>query len=110
MHILLIADARSPTTRSWLSGLLELRYEVSLVSSYPFEPLAGLKHFAVIPLAGAGLRKAVGNAGSGQAKPPGVLRSLRPVLLKARHQLGPLTLAAPARRLAELCADWQPDV
>ncbi len=47
--ILLIADGRSPTARSWIAHLFELGYEISLVSTYPFEPIEGVNETIVFP-------------------------------------------------------------
>ena len=35
MHILLVADGRSPITRNWLRMLSGLDHTISLVSTYP---------------------------------------------------------------------------
>lgn len=50
-HILIVADGRSPTTRSWIQHIQSLGYALSLISTYPCEPPESLKHFHVLPIA-----------------------------------------------------------
>ena len=55
MHILLVADGRSPITSRWISGLLRLKHRVTLVSSFPCKPLEGVEETIVLPVAFSGL-------------------------------------------------------
>jgi hypothetical protein len=55
MHLLLVADGRSPITRRWIQGLLALEHRVTLVSSYPCEAVPGLEGQHILPVAFAGM-------------------------------------------------------
>jgi hypothetical protein len=63
MHILLVADGRSPITRRWIQGLLALRYAVTLVSTYPAEVVPGVEAQHVLPVAFAGMGGSQAGAG-----------------------------------------------
>ena len=54
LHILLVADGRSPITRRWISGLLELGWRVSLLSTYPCQAQEGVEALRVVPVAFGG--------------------------------------------------------
>ena len=114
-HILLVADGRSPITRRWIQALLRLGYAVSLVSSFPCEPLPGMDHFAVIPLAfarAASPRSAPKKAGSPQSPPAlhGMVGRFRGLFLAARYLLGPLSLVTAVGEYHRLLAEWRPDL
>lgn len=109
MHILLVADGRSPTTLSWLKSVVACGHAASLVSTYPCSRPAGLIHFEVLPVAFAGAGKTLPNPGGGPSRRSGYGR-LRPLLMRLRYHLGPLTLNRAGARLAVLCADWRPDM
>jgi hypothetical protein len=50
-HILIIADGRSDTARSWIENIRSLGYRISLVSTFPCHPPEGLEHFLTLPVA-----------------------------------------------------------
>ena len=109
-HVLIIADGRSPTARSWIRNIQSLGFVVSLVSTYYCEPPIGLRRFSVIPVAfsqfGSGSGKLV------RSKNP--LRKykqrLSPLLQKLRYILGPLTLLRFAQSYRNLVENLQPDL
>ncbi len=65
MHILLVADGRSPITSRWIQGMLALEHQVTLVSTYPCEAMPGVLAQHCLPVAFAGL--AGGQAGRGES-------------------------------------------
>ncbi|MBG0788213.1 MAG: glycosyltransferase family 4 protein, partial [Anaerolineaceae bacterium] len=114
--ILLIADGRSPTTRSWIAHLLKLGYEISLVSTYPFQPIEGINETIIFPLAlnrfnnGGVVQSMVGDK-------PGLVPSVKkwmkhlvPLYRKLRILIGPFTARAYARKYLEFVAKVQPDL
>jgi len=54
MHILVVADGRSPTTRRWIQGLLALKQQVTLISTYPCAEVPGTEHTHILPVAFGG--------------------------------------------------------
>ncbi len=114
MHILLIADGRSPNTYRWLQGMLALQHRITLVSTYPCEPLPGVEAIHVLPVAfatqaGSQLRTAAASPAAGGSPSP-IKTRLRAQALSARYLLGPLTLPGYGRRLHKLIQQIQPDL
>lgn len=114
MHILLIADGRSPTTHHWVQSLLAGGQRVSLVSTFPCAESPGIEALYVLPVAFSGL--AGGQVGA-RAPAAGAVRParravsrFRNILLALRYRLGPLTLAGQARAFQRIVAAVQPDV
>ena len=98
MRLAILADGRSPITRGWLSLLLELDYQVHLLSTFPCEvdlPLAS-QHLAPIAFSGWATRKS-GGGGS----PPGGAAAIR-LRASARHWLGMATFPKAIRRLRNI--------
>jgi hypothetical protein len=113
MHILLVADGRSPITSRWINGLLRLNHRVTLVSSFPCQPMPGVEETIILPvafsgLAGsqAGLKTRRQTSGSAQQ----MIRRFRSAFLAARYFLGPVTLPYYGRQLERLIARIQPDL
>jgi glycosyltransferase involved in cell wall biosynthesis len=115
MHILLIADGRSPITRRWIEAIRPLGHRISLLSSYPCDPPDRLEDFAVLPLAfgqfaaprsSAPLSPARASKGSR----PRLFTSFNPVFRSARDLFGPLSVRAAASRYRRLLAEIQPDL
>ncbi len=114
MHILLVADGRSPITQRWARGLLHLQHRVTLVSTYPCPPLPEAEATYVLPVAFASLGGSQAGGAQGRQNPPGTARRLagrgRAFLQSARYWLGPLTLPYYARRLEKIVDSAQPDL
>lgn len=112
MHILLVADGRSPTTLHWLQGVRSLGHIVSLVSTFPCEPIPGVEAMLIMPVAFAGL--AGGGAASGTPHAPAPTRNItrrwRNAFLQARYRLGPFTLPGYGRRFKRLVEALKPDL
>lgn len=111
-HILIIADGRSPTAKSWIENIRSLGYAVSLISTYHCEPPSGLRHFSVIPVAFS--RFGSGKESGKHAQSENPLRKLKqrlsPALQKLRYIAGPLTLFRFAGSYRQLVEDLQPDL
>lgn len=112
MHILLVADGRSPITRRWVRALAALQHQVSLVSTFPCSEVEGAPALHVLPVAFAVLGGSqVGAAG---ASSPGRSRQLvsrfRSIFLLGRYYFGPLSLPFYARRFRRLVAEIRPDL
>ena len=110
MHILLLADGRSPITKSWIKTLQPLGYRISLVSSFPCDPIDGVELAAVLPVAFA--RFGGSQAGSGE-KPSarkGLVTRFRPILAGVRHTLGPWTIPYYQRKFRQVVEALQPDL
>ena len=114
MHILFVADGRSPITRRWIQGVQALGHAVTLVSSYPCEALPDLQGLHVLPVAFGGL--AGSQAGRGEAARAArgprqqLVASARRLFLAGRYWLGPLTLPAYASQLRAILAQVKPDL
>lgn len=112
LHILLVADGRSAITRRWLQGLLTVGYRVSVVSTFPCQPLPGVEKFIVLPVA-FGAFASSGSGGPPNAPGRGLPRSvsgLRLLMLKGRYLLGPLTLPYYGAQLRKIISQVQPDI
>jgi hypothetical protein len=112
MHILLVADGRSPITIRWIQGLLALEHQVTLVSTYPCTAVAGVMAQHVLPVAfGAmGGSQAGGRAAGGAANRRWLVSRARKLFLTGRYWLGPLTLPAYARELRKILAESRPNL
>lgn len=111
MHILLIADGRSPIAKSWIRGLMALDHQVTLVSSYPCAPLAGLKNVYILPVAFGKLGGSQ-TATSSQARTitPPLISSARWLFMKGRYYFGPLTIPVVAQKLRQIATASRPDI
>lgn len=112
MHILLVADGRSPITLRWLENLLALQHRVTLVSTYPCNTLPVLEAVHILPVAFAGMGGS--QVGGGRRGSRSSSRSLvshfRAPFLFARYHLGPLTLPLYRHRFRQLVENIQPDL
>ena len=122
MHILLVADGRSPTTRRWASALAALGHRITLVSTFPCAPLPGVEADLLMPvafssLAGAASANKTALPNPAQLTAAGASGGLRRVVsafrapfLAGRYRLGPLTLAYYGPRFRRLVRRVQPDL
>jgi len=110
MHILFVADGRSPITRRWLQSLKPLGWQLSLVSTFPCTPIEGVSLVAVLPLAFA--RYAGSQAGSAApaGRHKGLISHIRPLAARLRHALGPWTLLLYTRHYRQLMNKIHPDM
>lgn len=112
MHILLVADGRSPITRRWVMGLKALQHRVTLVSTFPCTPPEGIEALHVLPVAFGSLG---GNQirGAGRPTDHGLRRFIgqfRARFLLMRYLLGPLSLPLYHRQFARMVTAIKPDL
>ena len=115
MHLLLVADGRSPTTRRWISAIRGIAERITLVSTFPCAPVEGIEALYVLPVAFAGI--AGNQSGAGAVNPSTANQGLRRAVsqfrrpfLGARYLLGPLTLPYYGRKLAHMVENLRPDL
>jgi len=108
MHILLVADGRSPITKRWIQTLLAINHQVTLVSTYPCEPLEGITDLVILPVAfAASSGSQVGKRRDGRKN---LIARFRPFFQTLRYRLGPLTLAGRRNAFIRLVRKVSPDV
>jgi glycosyltransferase involved in cell wall biosynthesis len=112
MHILLVADGRSPITQRWVKSLLAIQHSVTMVSSFPCNPIPGVKKTIVLPVAFAGFSgsQAGSISNTSSQKRRGLVSHFRNFFLAARYHLGPLTLPYYGRRLRRILQEVKPDL
>ncbi len=111
MRILLIADGRSPTTQRWVKTVVSLGHTITLVTTYPCEPVEGVEADVCLPVAFSALSGSGRGGGSGKASPARrVISAFRGAFMAGRYQLGPLTLHYYGPRLRWLVERIQPDL
>jgi glycosyltransferase involved in cell wall biosynthesis len=114
--ITLIADGRSPTSRSWIAHLQQLDYEISLVSSYPFDPIPGIQESIVLPLAlsqfnNGGVAQSISGGRPSQAsRIKKWLGPLLPIYRWFRMLIGPMSTRYFAKDYRAFLAKVQPDL
>lgn len=114
MKVLIVADGRSPTARSWIKRLQEIGIEVSLVSTYPCSPVDGVDYLRVLPVAFG--RFAGSQVGTGEHlnQKNSLLRRLvglfRNLLVAARYSLGPQTRRLYRGELLNICDEVKPNL
>ena len=114
-HILVIADGRSPTARSWISNTQSLRFEVSLISTFPCDPPDALRNFHTLPVAFS--RFSARDNRSGQQKQTQTTKGkhkwvhrFAPILQFLRYLIGPLTVLTYSQKYVRLVQEWNPDL
>lgn len=114
MHILLIADGRSPITQRWIQGLLALQHHVSLVSTFPCLPIPDVDTVHILPIAFSDMGGSQAGLGSKKnhykVNIHRIVRLYRPILQTIRNSLGPLTIPLFARRLRIIIEKCKPDL
>lgn len=108
MKLLLIADGRSPITRRWITMLEPLNYDLVLISSYPCNPVDGVKKLYILPLAFAS--QGGSQAGNGSKSTiKGLISRFRPVAQRLRHLLGPWTILQHVGDYLDILKTERPD-
>jgi len=108
MHILLVADGRSPITKRWTQTLLAIDHQVTLVSTYPCEPIEGITDLVIMPVAFA--TSSGSQAGKSRDGRKNLIARFRPFFQTLRYRLGPLTLAGRRNAFIRLVRKVSPDV
>lgn len=104
MHILFVADGRSPITHQWLQYFIEQGHQVHLASTFACEPQAGLASWHHAPVAYSSVAPS-GRSARG-------LRAILPTDLRTalRNLAGPLTLPGAAAGLQTVIRQVQPQL
>ena len=113
MHILIVADGRSPITRRWIQTILFFHCRVSLLSTFPCQPIDKVNLAGILPVAFSSLAGSqVGSATQPQDKnkPKSRLAALRPFLQNLRYTLGPLTLLFYFSQFKKIVRVLKPDI
>ena len=110
MHLIFVADGRSPTALNWLRYWIETGHDTHLVSTYPCTPPPGLASFHILPIAFGCM--AGGQVGTrvNAARRLGSMSRLRGLFRPLRYFLGPLSLPAYRKRFLALVAEIKPDL
>lgn len=111
-HILVIADGRSPTARSWIANIQSLGYEISLVSTFICDPPAGMRHYYTLPVALSHLSSNPTSPAQSAAKQPtrSLIRRFASHFQSLRYIIGPLTLLRFASAYQKLVREINPDL
>jgi len=113
-HILVVADGRSSTTRSWISTLQALEYQVSLISTFACPEPEDLAFFAVLPVAFSQFSSdKTSSKGLPNDKKAGfdkLVSRNRNFFQKLRYWLGPLSLSLYTRLFSLIIENIQPDI
>ncbi len=112
IHVLLVADGRSPIARNWIEMLKGAGFSVSLFSTYPYQLIAGLEDQIAIPV---GFSSYAGAQAGGRKQGAKLLRKtitgvFRPLLMRLRAQLTPRLLQRPREKLIEFIDVVRPDI
>jgi glycosyltransferase involved in cell wall biosynthesis len=114
VHILLVADGRSPITQRWIQSLRAINYTVSLVSTFPCSQLSGVENMYVLPVAFSGMAgsqvKTRRASESSSPRSGGLVARFRPFLLSLRYQVGPWSTRFYQRRFRRIAAEIKPDL
>ena len=112
MKILLIADGRSPITKNWIRMLCGLDYEISLVSTFPCNPVEGADLAGVIPVGFSSFAggQMVSEKVSGKRRLRKAVARFRSLFLKLRAILAPLTLGLYRIKYNRIAVKVQPDL
>ena len=117
MRILIIADGRSATTRSWIKGLLPYQDEIHLITTYPCSVVEGIKSLTFLPLAFS----QVGRKQAASEKPASIsnteksmvgktISRFRKAFLSVRYTLGPLSLSFSTGKYREIIESIKPNL
>jgi glycosyltransferase involved in cell wall biosynthesis len=110
LRILILADGRSPIVHHWIEMLAPLDYFLSLVSSYPCDPVPGVDNFYILPLAFSTLGGSQARGSTQANSLTYVIKRIRPLAQKIRHWLGPWSLIFKENNLHQRIITDQPDI
>jgi glycosyltransferase involved in cell wall biosynthesis len=110
MHILMVADGRSPIALRWKETIRALGHRVTLISTFACQKPEGIDEMFVLPVAFSNV--VTGSPGT-TGKPNNRRRwvsALRGMFLYARYYLGPLSVLLYAQRYRKLVEEIKPDL
>jgi len=103
MHILFVADGRSPISQNWIRYFAERGDEVYLASTFACAVDFPIKRLEITPVAFSSMKRQTSRANTTSARTLG-LRTL------IRQWLGPLTISRSAKRLRAFLQEVKPDI
>ncbi len=116
-HLLLIADGRSPTAQSWIGLMLGQGFKISLISTFPCQPLPGVNFQTTIPVAFSHFAGGEGDNPAGKSTASSqrfslkkFIRRFAPLFQFLRYYAGPLTLLPLKKPYQALLAELKPDL
>ena len=103
-----VADGRSPIALNWINYFIKRGDEVILVSTFPCQPIVGLKKLEFIDVAFSGTKR----LSASQASVKSGIWGGRTLAFRTgiRQWFGPLTVAKAARRLIDIIRAEKPDL
>lgn len=104
-RMLFIADGRSPIARGWIEPLIERGHEIHMASTFPTEPISGLKTFHTVNVGFSN----VGRRKGGEIRPPGGAGGIG-LRTFIKHWFGPLTVRPAARQLRRVLEEINVDL
>lgn len=114
MHILLVADGRSPIARRWAESLIALQHRVSLISTFPCNSIPGVDQVYVLPVAFGALSGSQVSTGSHTGQEQTSVRRnvgrFRNMLMTGRYWFGPLTTHFYRSQFLNLVNALKPDI
>ncbi|HWQ45213.1 MAG TPA: glycosyltransferase [Longilinea sp.] len=114
MHILLVADGRSPIARRWAESLIALQHRVSLISTFPCSSLPGVDQVYVLPVAFGALSGSQVSSGAHTGQEQTSVRRrvgrFRNILMSGRYWFGPLTAHFYRSEFLNLVKALNPDI
>ena len=106
MHILIVADGRSPITHSWIKMVSGLGWRVSLVSTFPCEAVNGAELAGILPVGFSALGGGqVGIAGGKGGWKRWLINHFRPLALTMRAFMAPLLLGRYQKQFISIVND-----
>jgi glycosyltransferase involved in cell wall biosynthesis len=107
--LVLVADGRSPITKSWIKMLQPTGIAIHLISTFPCQPVEGAADLYTIPIA---FSKFAGSQAGNviPPKPHTLVSRFRGIAAQARHWLGPWTVAGYAQEFTSLVNSIEPDL
>lgn len=115
-HILLIADGRSAITRRWIDILKELGLRITLVTTYPISSEINVEQVFTLPVAFSSTTAEEKTSEKNHAIQPKInwkkqiIQHARPLVMKIRYLLGPLTLPKYQKELRNIVNEVKPDL
>lgn len=111
-HILVIADGRSAITQRWIEVLKTLDFRVTLVSTYPMSTSIDVDQMFTLPVAfsSASATNSKQHPQASNNWKKSIIQNARPLVMKFRYWLGPLTLAKYQKELIEIVNKTNPDI
>jgi glycosyltransferase involved in cell wall biosynthesis len=113
MNLLFVADGRSPTARSWISSVQKDGHRVSLITTYRCTGISDLAGFYTMPVAFSKFNsnQRISTLPHPQKKlNERLIKTLRPILLVWRYQLGPITLPFYQKKFLQIVNQIGPDL